>query len=157
MSACHGEKSCLCASPWAVPGILNLIDNPVRMRPQFDHLATYSDSSRPSVTRMVFSDWDVQARRYIKGLMEEAGLTVREDVMGNTFGRWEGSDPSAGMLLGVCTALHVANVHGLALCYALTAHGSQACGSLRSCACSVLCMQLLCIPCTTVNAQSTLS
>jgi ureidoglycolate amidohydrolase len=45
---------------------------------------------------MVFSDWDVQARRYIKGLMEAAGLAVREDVMGNTFGRWEGSDSSAG-------------------------------------------------------------
>ena len=71
-------------------------DQNLRMRPQFDHLATYSDSSRPSVTRMVFSDWDVQARGYIKGLMKDAGLTVREDVMGNTFGRWEGSEPSAG-------------------------------------------------------------
>ena len=66
------------------------------MHAQFDHLATYSDSSRPSVTRMVFSDWDVQARKYIRGLMEDAGLTVREDVMGNTFGRWQGSDVTAG-------------------------------------------------------------
>ena len=78
------------------------------MRPQFDHLATYSDSSRPSVTRMVFSDWDVQARGYIKGLMKEAGLTVREDVMGNTFGRWEGSDPSAGAV--------ARNLHSMLAC-----------------------------------------
>ena len=70
------------------------------MNAQFDHLATYSDSSRPSVTRMVFSDWDVGARKYIRKLMEEAGLTVREDVMGNTFGRWQGSDDSAGVRPG---------------------------------------------------------
>lgn len=28
--------------------------------------------------------------------MTAAGLTVREDPMGNIFGRWEGSDPNAG-------------------------------------------------------------
>ena len=33
---------------------------------------------------------------HIKGLMEEAGLAVREDVMGNIYGRWQGSDASAG-------------------------------------------------------------
>ena len=45
---------------------------------------------------MVFTERDMEAREYIKGLMKEAGLTVREDVMGNTFGHWEGSDPKAG-------------------------------------------------------------
>lgn len=34
--------------------------------------------------------------RYVKGLMEEAGLDVREDGMGNIFGRLAGSSPSAG-------------------------------------------------------------
>ena len=34
--------------------------------------------------------------RHIKGLMEEAGLRIREDVMGNIFGRWQGSNASAG-------------------------------------------------------------
>lgn len=34
--------------------------------------------------------------RYVKGLMAEAGLSVREDGMGNIFGRWHGSDPTAG-------------------------------------------------------------
>ena len=29
--------------------------------------------------------------------MKEAGLTIREDIMGNTFARWEGSDPQAGV------------------------------------------------------------
>jgi acetylornithine deacetylase/succinyl-diaminopimelate desuccinylase-like protein len=34
--------------------------------------------------------------RYVKELMTAAGLTVREDPMGNIFGRWEGTDPNAG-------------------------------------------------------------
>ena len=41
----------------------------------------------------------MEAREYIKGLMEKAGLTIREDVMGNTFGGWQGSDPKAGVHL----------------------------------------------------------
>ena len=28
--------------------------------------------------------------------MEDAGLTVRVDAVGNTYGRWQGSDSSAG-------------------------------------------------------------
>jgi acetylornithine deacetylase/succinyl-diaminopimelate desuccinylase-like protein len=35
-------------------------------------------------------------RRYIKELMKEAGLSIREDPMGNIFGRWVGEDPNAG-------------------------------------------------------------
>ena len=37
--------------------------------------------------------------RKIKELMKDAGLTIREDAVGNTFGRWEGSDKQAGMCL----------------------------------------------------------
>ena len=68
---------------------------------QFDHLATYSDTVRPGITRLVFTERDMEARVYIKGLMKEAGLVVREDIMGNTFGRWEGSDPKAGRNFGL--------------------------------------------------------
>jgi ureidoglycolate amidohydrolase len=63
---------------------------------QFDHLATISDHERPGITRLVFTERDVEARSYIKQLMTDAGLAIREDVMGNTFGRWEGSDSSSG-------------------------------------------------------------
>ena len=76
---------------------------------QFDHLATYSDTVRPGITRLVFTERDMEARVYIKGLMKEAGLVVREDIMGNTFGRWEGSDPKAGETLAcLITKLAVA-------------------------------------------------
>ena len=33
-------------------------------------------------------------RRYVQGLMTDAGLRVRSDGMGNIFGRWEGSLPA---------------------------------------------------------------
>jgi hypothetical protein len=36
------------------------------------------------------------ACRHIKGLMRRAGLAVREDAMGNIFGRCAGSQPDAG-------------------------------------------------------------
>lgn len=43
--------------------------------------------------------------RYVKSLMKDAYLTIREDAMGNIWGRWTGSDASEGM----CTR----NMHDL--------------------------------------------
>jgi N-carbamoyl-L-amino-acid hydrolase len=56
-------------------------------------LALITEAEPPIVTRVVFSEADLRARAYVKGLCEEAGLTVREDAVGNTFARWIGSDP----------------------------------------------------------------
>ncbi|KAL4559077.1 hypothetical protein LXL04_031210 [Taraxacum kok-saghyz] len=41
---------------------------------------------------------------FIKNLMDQAGLSVREDAVGNIFGRWEGSEPS---LPAVSTGSHI--------------------------------------------------
>ncbi|XP_025808669.1 probable ureidoglycolate hydrolase isoform X1 [Panicum hallii] len=71
---------------------------------QIDELASFSDSPAPSVTRILYSDKDVQARRYIKGIMNQLGLAVREDAVGNIFGRWEGSEAVLG---AVGTGSHV--------------------------------------------------
>uniref|UniRef100_A0A0D6R9S6 Peptidase M20 dimerisation domain-containing protein n=1 Tax=Araucaria cunninghamii TaxID=56994 RepID=A0A0D6R9S6_ARACU len=59
---------------------------------QVDELSAFSDSPAPSVTRILYSENDVLARRYVKGLMEKAGLVVREDAVGNIFGRWKGTN-----------------------------------------------------------------
>src|ERR1039458_8608547 len=56
-------------------------------------LAEISAAEPPVVTRVVFSEADLRARAYVKGLFRNAGLTVTEDAVGNTFARWEGSDP----------------------------------------------------------------
>ena len=58
-------------------------------------LAQISEAEPPVVTRVVFGEADMRARAYVKGLCEAAGLKIREDAIGNTFARWEGSDPDA--------------------------------------------------------------
>lgn len=45
------------------------------------------------VTRLIFTDKDVAGRDYVKSLMRDAGLEIREDAMGNIFGRWVGAEP----------------------------------------------------------------
>jgi N-carbamoyl-L-amino-acid hydrolase len=56
-------------------------------------LAEISEADPPVVTRVVFNEADMRARAYVKGLCADAGLALREDAIGNTFARWEGSEP----------------------------------------------------------------
>ncbi|XP_071940561.1 ureidoglycolate hydrolase-like isoform X1 [Coffea arabica] len=73
------------------------------LQKQIDELSSFSDSPAPSVTRILYSEKDVLSRRYIKNLMEASGLSVREDAIGNIFGRWTGSEPE---LAPVSTGSH---------------------------------------------------
>jgi len=57
-----------------------------------------------AVTRVVFTADDLRARAWLTGLAEEAGFSVRVDAVGNTFIRWEGSEPE---LAAVATGSHV--------------------------------------------------
>lgn len=74
------------------------------LQKQIDELASFSDTPAPSVTRVLYTDKDVTARRYVKNLMGLAGLSVREDAVGNIFGRWEGLEPE---LPAVATGSHM--------------------------------------------------
>jgi N-carbamoyl-L-amino-acid hydrolase len=56
-------------------------------------LGKISEAEPPVVTRVVFSEADLRARSYVKTLCTDAGLRVSEDAIGNTFARWEGSQP----------------------------------------------------------------
>jgi N-carbamoyl-L-amino-acid hydrolase len=67
-------------------------------------LAQISEAEPPVVTRVVFGEADMRARAYVKGLCTEAGLSIREDAVGNTFARWEGSDPT---LAPIGTGSHI--------------------------------------------------
>jgi len=71
---------------------------------ELETLAAFSDTEAPAVTRIVFSEQDLRARAWLKGLCAAAGLAVREDAVGNTFFRWEGSEPS---LPAVATGSHI--------------------------------------------------
>jgi ureidoglycolate amidohydrolase len=66
-----------------------------RLIGEIEALALISEAEPPVVTRVVFTPSDVKARAWMKARCEQAGLTVREDAVGNTFARWDGSDPSA--------------------------------------------------------------
>lgn len=51
-----------------------------------------------AVTRIVFTARDLEARAWLKSLAKAAGFSVREDAVGNTFIRWEGSEPGLGVV-----------------------------------------------------------
>ena len=67
-------------------------------------LGKISEAEPPVVTRVVFSEADMRARAYVKDLCTRAGLTLREDAIGNTFAKWEGTDAS---LAPIGTGSHI--------------------------------------------------
>jgi ureidoglycolate amidohydrolase len=67
-------------------------------------LAEISEAEPPVVTRVVFTEADMRARAYVKGLCADAGLAVSEDAVGNTFARWAGSEPG---LAPIATGSHI--------------------------------------------------
>jgi ureidoglycolate amidohydrolase len=60
---------------------------------ELETLAEFSGEPKPGVTRVVFSQSDMEARTWFKSLCLRAGLDVREDAVGNTFATWKGSGP----------------------------------------------------------------
>jgi ureidoglycolate amidohydrolase len=66
-----------------------------RLLSEIEILASFSDAEAPAVTRIVFTSTDLKARSWMKARCEEAGLTVRQDAVGNIFARWNGGEPKA--------------------------------------------------------------
>lgn len=66
---------------------------------RLDELGQIGADGRGGRTRLAFTPEDDEGRRYVRSLMERLGLAVREDPIGNLFGRWEGDDPAAPALL----------------------------------------------------------
>ena len=71
---------------------------------QLEKLASFSSSEGEGVTRILYSQEDLDARQYLKDLCRQHGLRVREDQIGNTFIRWEGTEPE---LPAVGTGSHI--------------------------------------------------
>lgn len=68
--------------------------DPCRIKTQLETLRTFdSRPDQPGTTRALFTDAEIKARDYVKGLMREVGLTVSEDSIGNIFGTLEGTEP----------------------------------------------------------------
>lgn len=69
-----------------------------RLEQNFKEMLKFSREGR-GITRLAFSDEDWQARSFVISLMKDAGLSVREDAFGNVFGRREGLNPSASVVM----------------------------------------------------------
>ncbi len=67
--------------------------NARRMEERIQRLAEFGKDPRGGVSRLAFSEADLQGRHYIISLMREVGLAVRIDRAGNIIGRREGLDP----------------------------------------------------------------
>ena len=75
-----------------------------RLTRELEELSAISAGPAPGVTRVVFTETDLRARKFFKELCAEAGLSVREDAVGNTFARWVGAEPD---LPAVATGSHI--------------------------------------------------
>jgi ureidoglycolate amidohydrolase len=82
---------------------LKLCIDGARISAELEKLATFSDAPEPAVTRILWTKPDLDSRAYFIGLCEEAGLSVRQDALGNIFACLEGSDPS---LPAIATGSH---------------------------------------------------
>ena len=71
---------------------------------QIETLAAISEAPAPVVTRVLFSEADLAARRQVEAWCRDAGLAVRADAAGNLFARWTGTEPS---LPPVATGSHI--------------------------------------------------
>jgi ureidoglycolate amidohydrolase len=83
---------------------VNLTIDRDRLSRELDLLGAISAEPAPVVTRVVYTEPDMRARRFLRELCLDAGLTVCEDAVGNTFARWAGSDPA---LPAVATGSHI--------------------------------------------------
>ena len=51
------------------------------------------------ITRLALSEEELKARAYVNGLMQELGMKIRVDGIGNIIGRLDGSDPAAAPVI----------------------------------------------------------
>lgn len=72
--------------------------NAKRLMDQLFYLGTIGYEEGKGMIRMSYSEDFVRGTDYVKGLMEEAGLSVTTDAVGNVYGTMTGSDPSAKII-----------------------------------------------------------
>ncbi len=78
--------------------------NADRLHAELAELAGISSHPAPAVTRVLFSPEDLEARSWLLGKAEAAGLSTRADAVGNLFLTLPGADPS---LPAVATGSHI--------------------------------------------------
>lgn len=74
---------------------MDLTEATGRIETHLEHLKRFTATPGDGCTRLPFTPEARQAVEYLKELMQEIGLTVREDAAGNVFGVLEGEDQTA--------------------------------------------------------------
>jgi allantoate deiminase len=70
-----------------------------RIEHHIEEISKYTATPGNGTTRLSYSEEDLKARTYIKQQMEASGLTVREDGLGNIFGKLDGTMEGAPSVL----------------------------------------------------------
>jgi beta-ureidopropionase / N-carbamoyl-L-amino-acid hydrolase len=83
----------------ALTNAADLRANLNRMEERIMKLSEFGKNPEGGVSRVAFSEADIQGREYIKQLMKQAGLMIRVDTAGNIIGRREGHDPKLPVIL----------------------------------------------------------
>ncbi|MFD2615744.1 MULTISPECIES: Zn-dependent hydrolase [Terrilactibacillus] len=73
--------------------------NEERLWEHLEALSTIGKQETGGITRLSFSEEERQAKDLVSSWMKDAGLTVREDEVGNLIGRKEGLDPHLPVIL----------------------------------------------------------
>lgn len=66
--------------------------NAERMESRIQSLSAFGANPQGGVSRVGFSEADIQGREYMMGLMQEAGLEINIDTVGNIIGRRKGKN-----------------------------------------------------------------
>jgi beta-ureidopropionase / N-carbamoyl-L-amino-acid hydrolase len=72
--------------------------DPGRLLRDLDGLARIGATASGGVTRVAYSEADLEGRRLVEGWLREAGCAVERDAAGNTLALYPGSDPSLAPL-----------------------------------------------------------
>ncbi|MGE4483675.1 MAG: M20 family metallo-hydrolase [Oscillospiraceae bacterium] len=65
-----------------------------RIAEELTAINAFNSTPERGTTRVLFTKEELGARVYVKALMEQTGLTVTEDAVGNIFGLLSGTDPA---------------------------------------------------------------
>lgn len=78
---------------------MNLRANTKRLEQRILALAEFGKNPFGGVSRVAYSEADIQGRNYVVSLMRQAGLKVKIDAAGNIIGRREGRDPESPSII----------------------------------------------------------
>jgi ureidoglycolate amidohydrolase len=84
-----------------------------RVVSQLLELGKFSDVPAPAVTRILYTERDVEARAFLRQTIADVGLTVREDAIGNIFARLPAADGSHDGAVGTGSHFDAIPVSGM--------------------------------------------